>query len=484
MRVIILTEGSNEKGFGHIARCSSIYQAFKDKNISAKFIIDGDSSAESILQNMDYSFFNWLENKEDLFLKLRSSDIVILDSYYADDDFCKQLSGKVSLAVYIDDNNRIDYAEGIVVNGTVLAGKFNYPSHSDITYLLGSEYVPLRKEFWDSSLIEIKDEIKSVLITMGGNDLRNLTPSLLSKLNKEFPNLKKKVIIGDSFDNSYSIEQFSDENTELIYSPDAQGMKDAMLGSDIAISSGGQTLYELACLGIPTIAVCVAENQLNNIRNWQKLDFIEFAGNYMDKDLIDNVSDKIGLLNDFKLRESKQLNGSMAVDGKGALRIVKKIIYAFYEKNSILRAVKSDDCFDIFEIANDDEVRKSSFNSDKIRLEDHKVWFSNMLKDDSVKFLVLEYAGDIIGQLRFDLDDEFPVVSISLDKEYRGFGLSKLLLSKALSYLNRNYNFKKVIAYIKRDNVKSISFFESMGFNLVKSINIKGNNALMYTYDF
>ena len=92
----------------------------------------------------------------------------------------------------------------------------------------------------------------------------------------------KKVIIGNSFDNVGEIEEFDDE---LIYSPDSRQMLEAMESTDLAISSAGQTLYELARVGVPTIAVGVVDNQINNIKNWQKQGFIEFAGFWDDEDL-------------------------------------------------------------------------------------------------------------------------------------------------------------------------------------------------------
>ena len=129
----------------------------------------------------------------------------------------------------------------------------------------------------------------------------------------------------------------------------------------------------------------------------------------------------------------------------------------------------------IFEIANDDEVRKSSFNSDKIPLETHIKWFNNVLKDDSVKFYVLEYKNDLIGQLRLDFDETYPVISISLNKDYRGLGLAKLLLSKGLELING-----KVVAYIKKDNLRSISFFQSMGFKNIGEVTIKNCESLKF----
>lgn len=463
MNVIILTEGGKDYGFGHVARCSSIYQAFEKFNVSPQFIINGDNSIDAILQNIDYTICDWKN------LEFNDEDIVVIDSYHASSDFYQKISDTVSLAIYIDDNNRLEYPKGIVVNGTILA------TTSRDDFLFGSKYTPLRQDFWDANVISIKEDIKTVLITLGGNDLRNLTPKVVDLLKNE--SFTKKVIIGNSFDNVDEIEKFDDE---LIHAPDSKQMLEAMESVDLAISSAGQTLYELARVGVPTIAIGVVDNQINNIKNWQKQGFIEFAGFWDDVDLEKNILTKLDLLKKSNLRKIKQLNGINAVDGKGSLRIAKIALNRYYKDNSIFREIKKEDCLKIFEIANDEEVRKSSFNTDKIDLETHKKWFNKILDDDSTKFLVLEYKSEIIGQLRFDFDERYPVISISMNKKYRGLGLSKYLLNKGIAYIKENYNHNILIADIKRTNGKSISFFETMGFE--KKCEIRDNTALRFIY--
>lgn len=64
------------------------------------------------------------------------------------------------------------------------------------------------------------------------------------------------------------IEKAGDPNTEYVRFPDAERMKDVMAGSDLAISAAGQTLYELARIGLPTIAIAVARDQLGNVEGW------------------------------------------------------------------------------------------------------------------------------------------------------------------------------------------------------------------------
>lgn len=476
MQVYILTEGGKNIGFGHITRCISIYEAFKSYKICSKMIVNGDESVESILTDINFEINNWLSD----FSFLNSSDIIVIDSYMIDLESCKKISNMSLLTVYFDDNNRLDYPKGIVINGLINSEKFNYPIDNNKKYLLGSNFSPLRSDFWNCKKIKINEEIKNVLITTGGNDLRNLTPKILDFLNTSFKHLNKKVIIADSFNNISEIESLKNDSCELFYSPNSQEMLDIMSNVDLAISSSGQTLYELACLGIPTIAIGIIDNQKENIKNFQENGFIEYAGCWNNKDLLNNISNKIKLLEEKNERETKQNIGIQLINGNGSLKIVKSILNEYYIKNSKFREINEADCLKIFEIANDDEVRASSFNSDKIELETHKRWFKGILKNDLIKFLVLEYAEEIIGQLRFDFDEQYPVVSISLNKNYRGLGLSKYLLKKGFEYLGE---FDKIVAYIKKDNIKSISFFKSMGFKLDCKLVIKDCEALKFIKD-
>ena len=471
MNVIILTEGGKNYGFGHVARCSSIYQAFQYYNISPKLLINGDDSVKSILLDMDVEIIDWTDNCS-LF---HHADILVIDSYLVDLNFCSKVSENIPLVVYIDDNNRLNYPKGIVVNGTLNVSNLNYSQRENIKYLLGNEFIPLRKEFWNVPKLKINNSIETILITMGGNDLRNLTPKILKLLNDNFQEVNKKVIIADSFNNIHEIESLKSDTVELIYSPNSNEMVEIMSSVDLAISASGQTLYELACIGVPTIAIGIINNQKNNIKNWINQGFIEYAGCWDDKDILNNILNKIEFLKYKSLRNEKQLLGIQVIDGKGSLKIVKNILNEYYKNNSIFRPIHKEDCLKIFEIANEDEVRQYSFNSDKIPLEDHKKWFNNILNGHSVKFYVLEYEDDLIGQLRLDFDEEYPVVSISLNKKYRGLGLSKTLLNKGLELIEG-----KVIAYIKKENIRSISFFKSMGFKKCGEIIIKGCDALKF----
>jgi len=467
LKVYILTEGSSTIGFGHITRCLSLYQAFKEWGIKPKLIINGDESIKGLIKGTDYEITNWLKQQEILGM-LKDSDIVIIDSYLANREFYENLSKIVKLPVYIDDNKRIDYPEGIVVNGNIHAKDLDYPRKRGITYLLGTEYIPLRREFWEVPRKEIRNTVESIMITFGGDDVRNMTPRILKLLSKHHPNLKKHVIIGKGFNNIKEIESVADINTSLIYFPNAERIKQVMLDSDIAISAGGQTLYELARVGIPTIVVAVAENQLKSIESWQRSGFVDYAGWWENKEELDRrILSFLETLEAINIRLKKSNVGQSFVDGKGSLRTVKKILEFFIKKELVFRKAKKEDIWDIYEISNDKSVRQVSLNPNPIDRNEHTVWF---LKHYASNFYVLEFRKVVIGQIRFDIKNgNKAIVSISIHKNFRRLKLGMFLLLKALDeFLRKNPNVKKVVAVIKKNNLASRVLFERIGFRKTK----------------
>jgi UDP-2,4-diacetamido-2,4,6-trideoxy-beta-L-altropyranose hydrolase len=326
LNVYILTEAGKNIGFGHLMRMIAIYQAFEIKNIKPKFIINGDESVEEYLKETEYEIFNWIDNQKRLFDMIKDADIAIIDSYLADLTLYEKISKLVKLPVYYDDNNRIEYPSGVVVNGNIHAKYLVYPKRDDINYLLGLEYLPLRKEFWEVPEKKIKENVESIMITFGGDDFRNMTPKVLKLLAENYPNIKKNVIIGKGFKNIKEIEKASDENTVLNYFPDAQKMKEVMLESDIAISAGGQTLYELARVGVPTIAIIVAENQIGNVTKWQDLGFLENAGWWGDDTFVTNLINMLNKYHNYSLRYFSSECTKKFIHCVGVLNIVNKLI--------------------------------------------------------------------------------------------------------------------------------------------------------------
>ena len=325
MKIFIITEGGKNVGFGHITRCISLYQAFEERETMSELIINGDDSILDLLKGKNYWIFNWFREKDKLFKLVKNADVAIIDSYLADISSYESLSNLVKTPVYIDDNQRLDYPKGIVVNGNIYAEELDYPKKDGMVYLLGTKYIPLRKEFWEIPEKKIKEKFESVMVTFGGDDARNMVPKILKLLKESYPELKKNVVIGKVFQNVDEIKREVDKNTNVIYYPDTERMKEIMLESDVAISAGGQTLYELARVGVPTMGICVAENQLGNVKGWEKAGFLEYAGWYRESNFMEELKRSLKYLEDASIRKNKSKVGKEFVDGKGGFRVIDEI---------------------------------------------------------------------------------------------------------------------------------------------------------------
>ena len=70
-RVIIFTEGGDNIGFGHITRCSALYEEIESRNIEVLFVIFG-KNIDGLLKGKRYLNKDW-KDREFLkkFLKLK-----------------------------------------------------------------------------------------------------------------------------------------------------------------------------------------------------------------------------------------------------------------------------------------------------------------------------------------------------------------------------------------------------------------------------
>lgn len=302
-KIQIITEGGIEFGFGHITRCISLVQGFSD--FKSEFIIHGDRSVLNSLSQYNTKLLNWHEKEEELLLNL-CADIFLIDSLNIRTEHLKKIEELNIPIIFFDDEERKNILnKGYVLDWTILSDEkeFFFPRKENVKYILGAQYTSLRKSFLLSTSSELNKDIKKILVSFGGADVRNLTPKILNFLTCYYPMLEKNIVIGPGFNNIDEIEELKDDNTNLLYNLNENEMCYHMKNSDIAISAGGQTLYELARLGIPTISPLLVENARDDTFGWRDVGFLRYIGMYDDKKLLDNLSKELEYLQSFFRRK-------------------------------------------------------------------------------------------------------------------------------------------------------------------------------------
>lgn len=324
-KVAILTEAGKDVGFGHVARCLGLYEALRAVKAKTSFLVNDNKEVVERLADINTLTYSISDGYSVAASLAKGKDAVIIDSYRIEKKIYSEVAKSIGLLVSIDDYNRIEYPQGIVVNGSVYAEEIDYPKTMRVEYLLGTTYIPLRKEFCGIKPKKIKDKIKTVLIIFGGYDPNGMVNKIKELVLSKFTGVKLNLIYGAPLSKKEKPKDRNGKN-KYYFNLEAKKVSELMKEADIAISAGGQTLYELARTGTPAIGICIADNQLNNLKGWQRYGFLEYCGWYNDPNLFCNLGSALEKLNDSKIREKMGSVGRRLVDGRGAERVVERIL--------------------------------------------------------------------------------------------------------------------------------------------------------------
>lgn len=131
-----------------------------------------------------------------------------------------------------------------------------------------------------------------------------------------------------------------------------------------------------------------------------------------------------------------------------------------------LRPAKLSDIDLLFKWANETETRINSFHPQMISYETHCEWFEN--KFNSTNTLIYIYYNNHIpiGQVRIDIEDNNNgIVDYSIDKEFRGAGHGKIMLSMMEDLIRENYpQIKSLTAFVKTSNNASKKIIEKLNY--------------------
>jgi spore coat polysaccharide biosynthesis predicted glycosyltransferase SpsG len=125
-------------------------------------------------------------------------------------------------------------------------------------------------------------------------------------------------------DYDYMVKKYqNDEKIKIIQHTDK--LIDYMKEADVAVSAGGSTLYELCAVGTPTITYAIADNQLDNVKQFKNDGLMPYAGDVRHDDFVSNILKYMEAMvqTDYRMEISAKMQ--MLVDGNGAERIVKEL---------------------------------------------------------------------------------------------------------------------------------------------------------------
>lgn len=350
MKVYFRVDASIHIGSGHVMRCLSLANQLQKSGYDIVFVIrpqNGDLSAyiaelgykviklnrlntfTSPRSTDDYK--SWLQVTEiqdarDFLSVALDARIVVVDHYGINRAWEEYVKSRLACKLVVIDDLVRQHDADLIIDQTYGADPYEYLSNSAVKFVLtGSEYALLNSQFSDFHKLALEErKIKNthkLMISMGGVDKPNATLKVLDALSIREIKFDTTVLLSERAPHFNSVSSFCKRNEDWVkHISFSNNMAKLMLKHTIAIGAPGSTSWERACMGLPSIIIPLAKNQLQICRN---LVDAGCAISLCKEEIANKLNFKLDeLLSDYEKMTSNSLK---ICDGMGVKRVVKKM---------------------------------------------------------------------------------------------------------------------------------------------------------------
>ena len=488
MKVAIRADAWPTMGSGHIMRCLCLADALRVRGARvtslcrslpphlANAITAGGHSLRTLplLTTDDAPQNNWPEDRQtkDAHATCEAlegfvPDWLVVDHYGLGREWENVLRPVVRRLMVIDDLARPHNCDLLLDINLQAQPQTRYEGRVPTTtqLLLGPHFALLRPEFRAArkKMHPRTGAVQRLLVFMGGMDAGNATGTVLQAIALTAQRgLALDIVIGTSHPAREAVTVFCAAWPLAKCHVQTDQMAALLARCDLAIGAGGGATWERCCLGVPTLALALADNQRT------QLGALAAAGlAYVPNDPLPEAarlsSHLLALLDNNSLREAMSKAGMALVDGQGAQRVSSAMLAGLVR----LRPAAPSDSARVFEWRNAPRVREMSLDNTEIAKPLHKRWFEQVLAASDQVLLIGEDDEGPAGVVRFDLSEDSATISIYLAQERFGQGLGSSLLRAAEHWLATSHpEILWVHAQVRAVNTASLRLFEQGGYRL------------------
>jgi UDP-2,4-diacetamido-2,4,6-trideoxy-beta-L-altropyranose hydrolase len=194
--------------------------------------------------------------------------------------------------------------------------------------LFGPRYALLSSNFrmLHESVQPHSGHVRRALIAMGGSDPGNSTALVVEAMSaSQFQHIELDVIVGVNFAHREQIAELLSRRGNANLRGPLPSLVVAMAAADIAIGAGGTMSWERMCLGLPTIVISIAENQVSGCRALDSARVAIYAGSIDELTTPALITVLQTVLTDSALLREMSQRGLSIVDGQGASRVADRL---------------------------------------------------------------------------------------------------------------------------------------------------------------
>ena len=249
-----------------------------------------------------------------------NGNVLVVDGYLFERNFFEILEIKKTNFVVIDDNVETKaLAPSVVINQNPHATPEMYAHLSgNPKLLLGLQYALLRREVREAAKLSLVPVAKKVFVAMGGSDFLKLTEPIVLAL-KDL-DIELCVAVGPTNSQRQQIEEVVQAVPRARIILQADYITE-LASSSLAILAAGSSLWEAAALGVPSIGLIVADNQINAAQAFLEnglLDVIDCRDGVQFEQIVVSVVTN--------LANTQKNSAHLAVIGQGVDLVAHKLI--------------------------------------------------------------------------------------------------------------------------------------------------------------
>ena len=488
MNIAFRVDASSLIATGHFFRCLTLAEALKQSGWRVSFVcrhlpdelqtmlsergiaFSKIGGSEPSKMSADLRHSHWLgtsqaQDAADTIHALSGTawEWLIVDHYALDRRWETALRASVKYIAVIDDlADRAHDCDMVLDQALLTHNPYAGKVPDGCRLLLGPAYALVREEFRAARRhARPRDgEVRRILIFLGGVDAGNHTSQAIEAVaGLGVADLRVDVVVGSANQHSQEIRsQCIHHGFVCHFNTDRMG--ELMAAADLAIGAGGVATWERCSLGLPTLAICTAENQKQQIIT-AACDGLLFAPEPGD-DFVSFIRINTKLLMENRyLRNAMSRAGMRAVDGEGVWRVVRNLT----RSNIELRAATVSDSDSLFSWRNDPSVRAASRIPDVIDMNTHQNWVASVVSSADRILLIGDRGGAPVGVVRFDLRGNEAEISIYLVPGPHPPGEGRSLLHCAEKWLAANQPaIARIRARVLAGNERSARLFLGAGY--------------------
>jgi UDP-2,4-diacetamido-2,4,6-trideoxy-beta-L-altropyranose hydrolase len=352
MKIAFRTDASTKIGTGHFMRCLTLADELKKQDAHIRFLsrnlpthlsdllrikgieyislgaIEVDGSIDE-LAHASWLGINQAQDSQTTIKALSDQawDWLIVDHYALDARWEKALRPSVKNIMVIDDLADRQHDCDVLLDQNYYADKqtrYKDKVTVDCKLLLGPNYALLREEFrFLREQVKVRNGyVKRVLVFFGGVDADNYTFKAIEVLAEVSPGLQVDVVIGAQHPFKEMIEKACIKHGYVCHIQTLR-MAELMLEADFAIGAGGSASWERCCLGLPSLLVALADNQIAIARELSAISACVYIDNGNEANLKKWLTQ---LIANQELIQKISENAFSIVDGLGVCRVSKEIV--------------------------------------------------------------------------------------------------------------------------------------------------------------